>query len=55
MEAGSGGMHAGDCQASPGAAAGELGLGKGRQQLLSVLNISKKNFMLVLSRHNFAC
>ena len=35
MEAGSGGKHAGDCQASPGAAAGELGLGQGRQQLLS--------------------
>ena len=35
MGAGSGGKHAGDCQASPGAAVGELGLGQGRQQLLS--------------------
>ena len=33
MEAGSGGKHAGDSQASPEAAVGELGLGKGRQQL----------------------
>ena len=32
MEAGSGGKHAGDCQASPGAAVGDMGLG---QQLLS--------------------
>ena len=35
MEAGSGGKHAGDCQAIPGAAVGELGLRQGRQQLLS--------------------
>ena len=33
--AGSGGKHAGDCQASPGAAVGELGFEEGRQQLLS--------------------
>ena len=33
MEAGSGGKHAGDSQARPEAAVGELGLGKGRQQL----------------------
>ena len=29
-----GGQHAGDCQPSPGATVGELGLGQGRQQLL---------------------
>ena len=34
VEAGSEWKHAGDCQASPGAAMGELGLGQGRQQML---------------------
>ena len=32
--AGGGGQYAGDSQASPGAAVGELGLGQGQQQLL---------------------
>ena len=35
MEAGSLGEHAGDSHASSEAAVGELGFGKGRQQLLS--------------------
>ena len=35
MEAGSGGKYAGDSQASPGAAVGEVGVGKGLKQLLS--------------------
>ena len=35
MDAGSGGKHAGDSQASPGAAVGEVGIRKELQQLLS--------------------
>ena len=35
MEAGIGGEHAGDSQATPETAVGELGLGKGLQLLLS--------------------
>ena len=34
-EFGSGGKHAGDCQAGPGAGVDELGLGQGQQHLLS--------------------
>ena len=44
MEAGSGGKYAGDCQASPGAAVGEMGLGQERSSYCTCTYINLNAF-----------